>query len=98
MSNDYSSRLLGHPHQDRTGCGSAGFRKGRGREHRVQWILTFVALAGCLLIGCTAKTPEQRHSDRLKRLTQKMENLQAQIHAEQQKEIDRLRDARESPR
>ena len=61
-------------------------------------ILVFVAVAGCLLIACTAKTPEQRYTGRMDRLTEKMQKLQEQIQEEQQKETERRRNAQETPR
>ena len=61
-------------------------------------ILAFVVVAGFVLIACTPKTPEQRYSERMSRLTEKIERLQEQIHEEQQKEMRRFCDARESLR
>ena len=61
-------------------------------------ILTFVVVAGCILIACTPKTPKQRYAERMSRLTKKIEKLQEQINEEQQKEIQRRRDAQESLR
>ena len=58
-------------------------------------ILTFVAVAGFVLIACTPKTPEQRYAERMSRLTKKIEMLQEPLHEEQQKEIQRRRDAQE---
>ncbi len=61
-------------------------------------ILILVAVAGCVLIACTPKTPGQRYAERVSRLTKKIEKLQEQIQEEQQKEMDRLRDAQETLR
>ncbi|MCH8970001.1 MAG: hypothetical protein IIA66_12905 [Planctomycetes bacterium] len=61
-------------------------------------ILAFVAVAGGVLMACTPKTPGQRYAERMSRLTQQIEKLQEQIHEEQQKEMERLRDAQETPR
>ncbi len=60
-------------------------------------ILVFVAVAGCLLIACTAKTPEQRYTAQMNRLTEKMQKLQEQIQEEQEKEMERRRNAQETP-
>ncbi len=49
-------------------------------------------------MACTPKSPEQRYAERMSRLTKKAENIQQQIHEEQQKEIQRRRDAQESLR
>ncbi len=61
-------------------------------------ILAFVVVAGFVLIACTPTTPGQRYSERMGRLTKRIEKLQEQIHEEQQKEIQRLRDAQETLR
>ncbi len=61
-------------------------------------ILTFVVVAGCVLIACTPKTPEQRYSERMSRLTEKIEKLNEQIQEEQQKEMERRRNAQKTPR
>ena len=61
-------------------------------------ILAFVVVAGFVLIACTPTTPEQRYSERMSRLTKKIEKVQEQIHEEQQKEIQRRRDAQETLR
>jgi len=60
--------------------------------------LALVVVAGCVLMACTPKSPEQRYAERMSRLTRKAENIQQQIHEEQQKEIQRRRDAQESLR
>jgi len=60
--------------------------------------LALVVVAGFVLIACTPTTPGQRYSERMSRLTKKAENIQQQIHEEQQKEIQRRRDAQESLR
>ena len=82
------------------GWANAGHSRGRPLVISIycSWIVVLVALAGCFLIGCKSKTPAQRYSDRLNRLTEKMESLQEQIQEEQKKEIDRLRDAHVDPR
>jgi len=61
-------------------------------------VLALVVVAGCVLMACTPKSPEQRYAERMSRLTKKAENIQQQIHEEQQKEIQRRRDAQESLR
>ncbi len=61
-------------------------------------VLAWVVVAGCILIACTPMTPEQRYAERMSRLTKKIEMLQEQIHEEQQKEIQRRRDAQDSLR
>ncbi len=61
-------------------------------------ILVLFVVAGCVLSACTPKTPGQRYAERMSRLTEKVEKLQEQIHEEQQKEIQRLRDAQETLR
>ena len=61
-------------------------------------VLVFVVVAGAVLVACTPKTPEQRYAERMSRLTEKIEKLQEQIHEEQQKEIQRRRDAHETLR
>ena len=45
--------------------------------------LAFIVVAGFGLMACTPKTPEQRHAERVSRLTKQIEKLQAQIHEEQ---------------
>ncbi len=61
-------------------------------------VWAFVVVAGFVLISCTPKTPGQRYAERMNRLTKQIEKLQKQIHEEQQKEMERLRDAQETPR
>ncbi len=61
-------------------------------------VLAFVVVAGFVLIACTPKTPGQRYAERMSRLTRQIEKLREQIHEEQQKEMERLRDAQEKPR
>ncbi len=61
-------------------------------------ILVLAVVAGCVLSACTPKTPEKRYAERMSRLTEKIEKLQEQIHEEQQKEIQRRRDAHETLR
>ena len=61
-------------------------------------ILAMIVVAGCVLMACAPKTPEERYAERMSRLTQKAEKLQEQIHQEQQKEIQRRRDAQQSLR
>ncbi len=61
-------------------------------------ILVLVAVVCCFNMACTPKTPEQLYAERMSRLTKKIEKLQEQIHEEQQKEIQRLRDAQETLR
>jgi len=60
--------------------------------------LVFVVVAGFVLTACTPKTPEQRYSERMSRLTKQIEKLQEQIHEEQQKEIQRRRDTQKTLR
>ena len=61
-------------------------------------VLALVVVAGCVLMACTPKSPEQRYAERMSRLTKKAVNIQQQIREEQQKEIQRRRDAQESLR
>ena len=61
-------------------------------------LLALVIVAGCALMACTSKTPEERYAERMSRLTKKAEKLQEQIHVEQHKEIQRRRDTQKSMR
>ena len=61
-------------------------------------VLAMIVVVGCFLMACTSKTPEQRYAERMSQLTNKVEKLQEQIHQEQQKEIQRRRDAQQSLR
>ena len=61
-------------------------------------VLAIVLVGGFSLLACTSKTPEQRYSERMSRLTERIEKLQEQIHEEQQKEIQRRRDAQKTLR
>ncbi len=61
-------------------------------------VLAFVAVAGFALIACTPKTPGQRYTERMSRLTKQIEQLREQIQEEQKKEMERLREAQETVR
>ncbi len=61
-------------------------------------MLALVVFAGCVLMACTPKTPEQRYDERMSRLAEKIEELNEQIQEEQQKEMERRRNAPGTPR
>ena len=98
MKNDHSIEASGHSREDEMGWAQAELRGVGGHSKVMRRVLAFVVVGGFFLMACTPKTPEQRYADRMSRLTKQIEKLQGQIHEEQQKEIQRRRDAQETLR
>ena len=98
MKNDHSIEVSGHSREDEMGWAQAELRGVGGHSKVMRRVLAFVVVGGFFLMACTPKTPEQRYADRMSRLTKQIEKLQGQIHEEQQKEIQRRRDAQETLR
>ncbi len=98
MKNDLSTEVWGHFREDVMGGAKAGLRGVGGHSKVMRRVLAFVVAAACVFIACTPKTPEQRYSARMSQLTKQIERLQGQIHEEQQKEIQRRRDAQKTLR
>ena len=63
-------------------------------SHIRRGLLASLMVATCVVgTACAAKSPEVRYEQRMKRLTQKLEKLTERIQREQQKEMDRRRQA-----
>ena len=68
-------------------------------RHIRRGLLGGLMVATCAVSSaCTAKSPEVRYEQRMKRLTQKLEKLTEQMQREQQKEMDRRRRALQDSR
>lgn len=61
---------------------------------RIRRGLAILMVAACAMnIACTAKSPEARYEQRMKRLTKKLDKLTERMQREQQEEMDRRRQA-----